>query len=180
MRPLIFVALFSTLAFATPAATLPRGDDQFQLGWSMTEVDSALAANGVEILWRGFDFITAAGSPRAEFVEYRFAVTPDWPSLLWRVTTAYPAPYRREDFDGVRGTLEGLLGTPSDVKHPTPKSGDPEERVSWVDPLTSVQLGARWTEPQDPKVDRMVVTWTDRKLQKVVETQRRKQKQHGR
>jgi len=178
MRPLIVLALFSTVAFATPAATLPRGNDQFQLGWSMTEVDSTLAANNVEILSRGFDHITAAGPPGVGFVEYQFAITPDWPSRLWQVTTAYPAPYRRQDFEGVRGTLEGLLGEPSEVKHP--KTGDPEERVTWVDQLTAVQLGARWTEPQDPQVDRMVVTWTDRKLQKVVETQRRKQKQqHG-
>src|SRR5215831_643210 len=179
MRPLIVLALFSTVAFATPATPLPRGDDQFQLGMSMTQIDSTLSANNVEILSRGFDYITAAGPPGVDFVEYRFAITPDWPSRLWRVTTAYPAPYRREDFDGVRGTLEGLLGQPSEVKHPSPKSGDPEERVTWADPLTAVQLGARWVEPQDPQIDRMVVTWTDRKLQKVVETQRRKQKQHG-
>jgi len=175
---MIFLALFSTVAFASPAATLPRGDDRFQLGWSMTQVDSALAANGIEVVSRGFDFITAAGTPGAEYVEYRFAITPDWPSRLWRVTTVYPAPYKRQDFDGVRGTLEGLLGEPNDVR--PPKGGDLEERVSWVDALTSVQLGARWTEPQDPKVDRMVVTWVDRKLQKAVETQRKKPKRHGR
>jgi hypothetical protein len=180
MRPLIVLALFSTVAFASPAATLPRGDDRFELGWSMTQVDSALSANGVEILSRGFDYITAAGSPGAQFVEYRFATTPDWPSRLWKVTTAYPAPYKRQDFEGVRGTLEGLLGEPSEVKHPSVKAGDPEERVSWVDALTAVELGARWTEPQDPVVDRMVVTWTDRKLQKQIEIQRKKQKQqHG-
>lgn len=177
MRALAFLALFSTVAFASPAATLPRGDDRFQLGWSMTQVDSTLSSNGVEILSRGFDFITAAGAPGVEYVEYRFSITPDWPSRLWRVTTVYPAPYQRQDFDGVRGTLEGLLGEPNEVK--PAKTGDPEERVSWVDALTAVQLGARWTEPQDPKVDRMVVTWTDRKLQKAVENQRRKPKHHG-
>jgi hypothetical protein len=177
---LLALVILSGIAFATPGATLPRGDDRFQLGWTMTEVDSTLSEQGTEILSRGFDFITAAGeAPGVEFVEYRFATTPDWPSRLWKVTTAYAAPYSRQEFEGVRGTLETVLGSPSEEKRPNAKAGDPVERVSWVDQLTAVQLGARWTEPQDPQVDRMIVTWTDRKLQKQVEVERRKQKQHG-
>jgi len=42
--------------------------------------------------------------------------------------------------------------------------------------LTAVQLGARWTGAPDPNADRMMVTWVDRRLQKLVEARRKKDK----
>ena len=50
---------------------------------------------------------------------------------------------------------------------------DPDglHKVTWVDVRTAVQLAARWPERPDPRADRMLLVWTDRQLQKLVEAQ---------
>lgn len=173
--PLLALIAFSGLAFTPPTPELPRGTRDFRLGWANFQVDSALDARGAEILSTGFDFITTAGeSPEIEYVLYSFATTPQGPSFLWKVTVAYRVPYSHEDFEGVLEALRSDLGPPADEHRAAPKAGDLEDRITWVDVRTAVQLGARWHEPQDERADRMLVTWTDRKLQKAVEKQRRK------
>jgi hypothetical protein len=176
MRPALLAGL-AWLALASPvrATPLPRGTDDFRLAWSASQVDSALDARGVEVLSRGFDFVTTAGEQAdVEYVQYSFATTPQGPSFLWKVTVAYRVPYGRDRFESLRDGMIGNFGRPGEVHASDPDAGNFEDRVTWADERTAVQLGARWKEPQDPKVDRMIVTWTDRRLQKLVEVQRRK------
>ena len=107
---------------------------------------------------------------------YSFATTPLGPSFLWKVTVAYRVPYGRDRFETLRDALVGNLGRPGEVHASDPKAGSFDDRVTWADERTAVQLGARWNDPQDPRVDRMILTWTDRRLQKLVEVQRRNKK----
>jgi hypothetical protein len=186
-RFILATLVFSGLAFCLPTGPtradsvppgrpLPRGTGDFRLGWGFSQVDSALAARRAEVISRGQDFITAGGeSPDIEYVLYSFVPMPQSAALLWKVTVAYRVPYGRDDFEAIRNELAEDLGAPADEHAPDVEAGEAEERITWVDSRTAVQLGARWTEPQHDRVDRMLVTWTDRRLQKVVEIKRRAQ-----
>ncbi|HET9325439.1 MAG TPA: hypothetical protein VFQ05_01575 [Candidatus Eisenbacteria bacterium] len=167
---LILLAL-SGLAFAPATQTLPRGTLAFTLGWARSQVDSALADRGVEPISAGSDFITTPGeSPEVEFIEYSFVPMAHRGALLWKVTYGYRVPSDRQVFEGARGTLVGQFGAPHEEHKADVKAGNFEEKLLWVDGLTAVQLGARWTERQDT-ADRMMVTWVDRKLQKQASVQ---------
>jgi hypothetical protein len=172
---LLALLILSGLALAPPAQTLPRGTERFRLGWAAFQMDSALRAREVETLSRGHDFLTTMGEePSVEYVQYSLTTSPLGPSFVWKVTVAYRVPYTRAEFDSLSEVLIAGLGTPAQRQTPDFSAGLTEEKLTWVDALTSVQLGARWNVPQDPRADRMIVTWTDRRLQKVVEVQRRK------
>jgi hypothetical protein len=171
---LLALLALSGLAFA-PAGTVPRGNDIFHLGWSRAQVDSSLAERGIEAQTSGNDFLVTAGqSPEIEYVEYKFLPAPHGTPLLWRVTYAYRVPYDRDVFEGARGTLVGDLGQPSEEHRSDPKAGDVVDKLTWADAMTIVSLGARWPEIQDPTADRMLVTWIDRRLQRMVSVQIRK------
>jgi hypothetical protein len=173
--PLLALLALAGLAFTPATTALPRGTQDFRLGWAYFQVDSALGARGAGVISHGPDYITAAGErPGVEYVLYSFVSTPQGPSFLWKVTVAYQVPYGRAEFDAVRDALLADLGPPADEHRTQPEAGDLEERITWVDLRTAVQLGARWSEIQDARADRMMVTWTDRRLQKLVEVQRRK------
>lgn len=173
--PLLALLALSGLAFTPAPQSLPRGTQDFRLGWAYFQVDSALAAREAEVISTGRDFITAGGEiDGVEYVLYSFFASPQGPTFLWKVTIAYRTPYGRPEFQAVRDALLADLGPPADEHRADPKAGDLEERITWVDPRTAVQLGARWPEIQDARVDRMMVTWTDRRLQKLIEVQRRK------
>jgi len=172
---LLALLALSGLAFAYPATSLPRGTDRFQLGWARFQVDSALAARGIERSSAGADFIVTPGeSPDVEFVQYSFVPSPGGIGFLWKVTTGYRVPYDHDSFEGVRGQLVSDLGPPSEEHRADVAAGDLADRLLWADARTSVQLGARWSPVQDPRADRMLITWIDRQLQKRVEVQLRK------
>src|SRR5262249_53943929 len=177
MRWLVLLLLaLSGLAFSPPTTTLPRGNERFHLGWTRDEVDSAVSARGLQPLTSGVDFITTPGEePEVEYIEYSFVPQAHGPGLLWKVVWGYRVPYDRQMFDGARGTLVGDLGPPADEHQPDPKNGDFVEQLTWADALTTVQLGARWSERQDARVDRMLVTWIDRQLQKKAAVKTREQ-----
>lgn len=171
---LILLAL-SGLAFAPTTRQLSRGTPIFELGWARTQVDSALAARDVKALSVGNDFITTPGETRGvEYVEYKFVPTAHGSPLLWRVTYGYRVPYDREAFESAKGTLVGDLGSPDEEHRSNVKAGDVVDKLTWADAATVVQLGARWTERQDPGADRMLVTWIDRRLQKMASVQQKK------
>lgn len=176
---LVSVLLASSAALASASQLLPRGSHDFQLAYSRAQVDSAITARGLEVISRGPTYIACSNpSPAVEFEQYDFAPTTNGDSRLWRVWIAYRVPYARQDFDSLKTEMEVNLGEPNEMMAPLPSDPTGVYKLTWVDALTSVQLGARWPEHPDPKADRMLVVWTDRKLEKVVEAQRKqKQKQ---
>jgi hypothetical protein len=174
------LALCACLAsFTTTArAEIPRGTDEFTLGVTREQIDSTLSRRGVEVLSRGYDFLTCRG-PTADiaFESYYFLVGPHGSSQLWRVTIAYETPYAAQQLDGKETELRRDLGEPSqETTAPERRFDDnPQRVVIWVDPLTQVQLGGR-VRGADDEADRMLVTWTDRKILKQVEAKRRKER----
>lgn len=174
MRRFPLLLLLWLPCLTAPAHALPRGTDQFRLAAGRAGLDSSLAARGLAVLSSGATHVTSAGdSPLVEFEQYDFAPSVMGAGLLWRVTVAYRVPYSRADFDSLRAALTSDLGEPAQADEPP--AGDPAaiHKVTWVDARTSVQLAARWVERPDPRADRMLVVWTDRRLQKLVEAQRR-------
>ena len=171
---LLLLAL-SGFAFTSVDRSLPRGTDAFSLAMNRTQVDSALAARGVRVLSGGPEHLACIPhEAQVEFEQYAFAPTPHGAGRLWRVTVAYRVPYRKAAFDSLRHALSQALGEPAEEFSP-PDSTE-THRVTWVDPITSVQLAARWPERPDPNADRMLVTWTDRRLQRLVGAMRQKQR----
>jgi hypothetical protein len=174
MRWLALPSLLLIAALASASQLLPRGSHDFQLAYTRGEVDSALTARGAEVISRGPAFIACAGeSPAVEFEQYDFAPSAGGQSHLWRVWIAFRVPYTRADFDSLKTQMEVDLGQPNEVTEPEPADLAGVHKLTWVDPLTSVQLAARWPEHPDPRADRMLVVWTDRRLQKLVEAQRK-------
>jgi len=174
---LLALLALSGLAFA-PAnqQPLPRGNLAFSLGWARTQVDSALASRNAEVISAGSDFISTTGeTPDVEYVEYSFVPMAHRGALLWKVTYGYRIPTNREMFEGAKGTLLGDLGPPQDEHHADVASGDFEDKLTWADASTVVQLGARWTGRQDNS-DRMLVTWVDRRLQKLASIRQKSEK----
>jgi hypothetical protein len=96
--------------------------------------------------------------------------------LLWKVTYGYRVPYGRDVFEGAKGTLIGDLGAPDEEHRSDVQAGDLVDKLTWADAATIVQLGARWPERQDEGADRMLVTWVDRRLQKMASVQIKKTK----
>lgn len=171
---------------ATPApAPLPRGNDEFRLAMSRAQVDSAVAARRLRVLSSGSAFLVCAShNPEVEYEQYSFFQAPHGITFLWRVTIGYRLTTSREDLDIVLAELERRLGEPASdtggAAEPGTATGAPPtptaRQVIWADPLTAVQLGGRWGDDQSRKADRMMVTWTDRRLQRLVDARRKKGK----
>ena len=173
MRWILLCLLIAATA-ASASQPLPRGTLDFQLAFSRSQVDSALAARGVQVISSGPTHVSCDGaSPSVEFEQYEFAPTAGGEAHLWRVTVAYRVPYVRADFDSLERALVGDLGPPSEKNEPAASDLDGVHKVSWVDSRTAVQLAARWPERPDPRADRMLLVWTDRRLQKLVDAERR-------
>ena len=173
------------LAAGSGPPALPRGNELFRLGMSRAQVDSAVAARELEVLSDGPAFLVCASDdPAVEYEQYSFFQAPHGLEILWRVTLGYPLDASRKDLDRVRDRLEQQLGPPAgDTGERLAGEGPPGEeplaparKVTWVDRLTAVQLGARWGAESDRRADRMLVTWTDRRLQRLIEARRKKDK----
>ena len=181
----MFLLVLGVLA-AAPPASLPRGTQAFRLGMFRAQIDSAIAARGVEVISNGTAFLVCASDdPAVEYEQYAFFMAPHGFELLWKVTVGYRLEATRADCDTVRSVLEQRLGPPASdtgaLSHERPAYGTPppisRRQVIWVDAMTAVQLGARWSEDPDQKrADRMLVTWVDRRLQRLVEARNRKEK----
>jgi hypothetical protein len=188
VRPLPIVALLLTVATASAAAPLPRGNGDFRLGSFRAEVDSTVAARGLTVLSSGTAFLACASDdPDVEFEQYSFFQAPHGIVLLWRVTIGYRLGTSRADLDSVLVDLRHDLGEPSSdtgaAAERDPRTEGPlppgARSVIWADPSTAVQLGARWSDEPPQPSDRMMVTWTDRRLQRLVEARRKKGKSGG-
>ena len=172
MRWLSLPLLLLVAALAAASQALPRGSQDFQLAASRSQVDSMIAARGLPVLSRGPTHLACAGASSAvEFEQYDFAPSAGGQGHLWRVMIAYRVPYGRADFDSLQSRLVNDLGDPAEVDAPAANDPDGLHKVTWVDIRTAVQLAARWPERPDPRADRMLLVWTDRQLQKLVEAQ---------
>jgi hypothetical protein len=181
--PIVCWLLLGLLVSAIPgpggpaAATVGRGDDNFWLGMSRTQVDSAVTARRDTVISNGTGFLVCRGSdPAIEYVQYSFLTAPHGLQYLWRVIIGYRLSASTTDFINAREGLIRLLGEPeTDTWKDREAAGDrdalPSETsqlVAWADAMTVVRLGARWSDAPDPSADRMLVTWTDRRLERVV------------
>jgi hypothetical protein len=191
LRPLVrFVLLLAILVGlglaagnARAAERLPRGDHRFRLGMSRAQVDSALTARRETVLSNGVGFLVTAGDdPLTEYVEYRFFRAPHGLETVWRVTIGCRIGASTAEFAAAREGLIRLLGEPAsdswnagDVEAPgAAKPPGIEHSVAWGDGVTGVHLGGRWTDEENRDADRMKVTWTDRRLQRIVAANARK------
>lgn len=186
MRPhLASSLLLGLLLTAAPELRAPsaetrlvRGDDNFWLGMSRVQVDSAVTARRDAVISSGAEFLVCGSpDPAIEYVEYSFLQAPHGLQYLWQVTIGYQRTASTTDFANAREGLIRMLGDPVTDSW---KAGDEGSRsdsrpaemnqlVAWADPMTIVRLGARWTNAPDSSADRMLVSWTDRRLQRVVE-----------
>ena len=178
------VLAFGILGFG-PSATLPRGNDHFRLGMSRSQVDSAVAARGLSVISDGTAYLVCASDdPMVEYEQYSFFRAPHGTDYLWKLTIGYRLTVSTADYAAVREVLRRQLGEPATDSWDAggaPSSDDSRraataQQAIWADASTTVQLGARWTGAPDPNADRMMVSWSDRRLQRLVEARRRKDK----
>jgi hypothetical protein len=155
---------------------------------SRAQVDSAVAARRLAVISSGGAHLVCASSdPAAEYEQYSFFQGPHGMVFLWKVTVGYRLGASPADLDPVFAELSRQLGPPASDSgaEPGPASaaGAPPppsaRQVIWADPLTAVQLGARWNDGPPHPADRMMVTWTDRRLQRLVEARRRQGRPEG-
>jgi hypothetical protein len=125
-------------------------------------------------------FLVCSGAERnIEYVQYSFWRAPHDLDLLWRVTIGYRLGATTRDFADARDRLVRVLGEPQREAAADPGATNQAragmQLVSWDDPFISVSLGARWTDHPDPGADRMLVTWTDRRMQKLMQARGKKE-----
>lgn len=184
MRLRAFLFAIGLMSVAAPAlATLPRGNHNFRLGMDRAQVDSALTARKVPIISNGTAFLVCGSEdPLVEYEQYSFFRVPHGADILWRVTIGYRLNASPADYAAAREDLLRTLGEPTTD---TWKAGDEvppleqqkvmmSQRVIWADAAVVVQLGGRWSDAQDASADRIIVGWTDRRLQRLVEARRKK------
>jgi hypothetical protein len=164
----LFGLVLPLLAHASGA--LPRGDDRFWLGMTRAQVDSAVAARGDSVITDDTAFLVCGGGdPDVEYVQYSFFRAPHDVDLLWRVTYGYRHGATSAEFARAREGLTRVLGEPQRASNDEGRSGETTQMLAWGDEFISVSLGARWSEHPDPNADRMLVTWIDRRLQKLMQ-----------
>jgi hypothetical protein len=181
--PIVVLAL--AVLGAAPSPGLPRGNEDFRLGMLRAQVDSAVAARKLDVISNGTAFLVCASDdPAIEYEQYSFFHAPHGIELLWKVTVGYRLETTHADLDTVRGELVKTLGPPASdtgaLSGETPAYGTPrpasQRKVTWVDPMTAVMLGARWSDQPPQPSDRMLVTWIDRRIQRLIEARRKKDK----
>ena len=186
MSPLpLLILAFSVFTASSAPPSLPRGTEDFRLGTSRAQTDSAVAARNLPVISQGSAFLVCGSDdPAVEYEQYSFFQAPHGLTRLWKVTIGYRIGTTREDLDLVLAELSRQLGEPaSDAGGASGQktlAGAPVQpaarQVIWVDLETAVQLGARWGAEHEREADRMMVTWTDRRLQRLVEARRKQGK----
>ena len=165
---------------AIPSRPLPRGDRMFTLGMTRAAFETLATERGIEILSDQAGFLaTTSDRDQVEFERYAFLGQGGAKPVLWRATIAYRVPYARPDFALIEAELRALLGDPTEVSEANDHELGrvPSRAVSWTDGITAVQLAGRWPEVQDPRADRMLVTWTDRKMKRAVDAVRKRERE---
>ncbi len=182
MRPGL-ILVFAVGILGAAASPLPRGDDRFWLGMTRAQVDSAVSVRGLSVISSGASFLACmSDDPAVDYEQYAFFPAPHGMFLLWRVTIGYRIGASPAEFTAVRGELMRQLGERVSDSWDADAEASPAEsrptataqRVIWADPFTTVQLGARWSGAPDRSADRMMITWTDRRLQRLVDAGRKR------
>lgn len=168
----------------TVAPPLPRGNEDFRLGMSRAQVDSAVTARALTVVSSGSAYLVCASDdPAVEYEQYSFFRAPHGMVFLWKVTIGYRLGATREDLDSLLVVMRKSLGDPASdtgagatetgtgIGSPPPPPG--ARQVIWADRSTAVQAGARWSDEAPGPADRMMVTWVDRRLQRLVEARAR-------
>jgi hypothetical protein len=165
------------------ADTLARGDKNFWLGMTRAELDSAITARGVNVISDGTAFVACTSDENGvEYEQYAFIQSASGQEFLWRVTIGYRLEATPKNYLDARNQLITSLGTP---KSDSWKQGDDgvngdgtpvatSQKTVWVDRYTTVQIGGRWTNAPDRGPERMLVSWTDRRFQKVMNARHKK------
>lgn len=183
--PLLLALALAALGATPEPAALPRGDRHFALRMSREEVDSLITARKVNVISRGMTFLACESEdPRVEYEQYTFYMPMRGFTQLWKVTIGYRLTATSDDYAEVRDSLRVRLGEPLSEGREADSPdifGNPgpirSARASWADPATAVQLGGRWSDSPDRSADRMMVTWTDRRLQRMVDVRRKNGRQ---
>jgi hypothetical protein len=179
----IVLALALGVFAAGSAPPLPSGNGHFRLGMSRAQVDSAVSSRGMEVISGGLTFLACrSDDPAVEYEQYSFFPMPHGMLILWKVTIGYRLDASAADFAAARDELKRLLGKPASDSWAARDDEAPKEdrpgpsagQAIWADPLTTVQLGARWSTAPDRNAERMMLTWTDRRLQRLVEARRKR------
>lgn len=185
MLSLPLIALAVGVLGSAPVVSLPQGNEHFRLGMSHAQVDSAVAQRGLRVISDGTAYLVCASDDEAiEYEQYSFFQIPHGKDILWKVTLGYRLDVSIVDYALVRERLKSQLGEPaadSWVARPAPAPGDPKpeptsQRAVWADEHTAVQIGARWTGAPDANADRMMVSWVDRRLQRLIDARHKKEK----
>lgn len=167
---------------ADSAPPLPSGNGHFRLGMSRAQVDSAVSSRGMEVISSGLTFLACrSDDPAVEYEQYSFFQMPHGMLILWKVTIGYRLDASAADFAAARDELKRRLGEPAsdswvvgDAAPNGSRPGPSAGQAIWADPFTTVQLGARWSTAPDRNAERMMLTWTDRRLQRLVEARRKR------
>jgi len=166
--PLMALLALAGCAALAGAAELPRGNDRFRLGMTRAELQAKLQERRVEPLSNARLVVaTTSADPDVEYERYVF-VPAAGAEVLAEVTLAYRLPFNRTRFDAVMEDLLLELGEPNEHVAPGQGTDRALETMIWTDGRVAVRLGARWTEQQDPRSDRMMVTWTDLRMRQAV------------
>lgn len=161
-------------------ADIPRGNDDFTLGSSPEQVRARIDERGLEVFSTGIDVVSCSSDdPRIEYETYEFFPGPHGITSLWRVTIAYRMPYPAEWVSDTETELAEVLGPPdsSGAISQGMFDEDPARLVVWGDARTQVKVGGRPNGAKTETIDRLYVTWTDRKLQRTIDARRRHDRQ---
>ena len=187
MRTLLLVILMllslSTATAAAPAAApaaaeLSRGPGPLLLGMTRTEANAAFQHHHIEVMSESNGIVAVlSADPAIEFERYAFvAANTDQQPRLWQITISYRLPYDRSLFDTVEKELRRKLGDPVPEAANNVDEAAGFEHRAWNDGKVAVMLVAQPNQSQDDESERMLVVWTDRRLQAAARAQARPDK----
>ncbi len=171
IEALLLCFLFATFSNPLDAGDLPRGTPVFTLGMSREELDSRILQRGLQRISEAHGVVSfSTDVPDGEFERYAFMRAPvDSQIVLWQATIAYKFPVDSTVFRRVAEQLESVLGPPRIVRGGREPGGrliGLHERA-WTDDRVTVRLAVRWSPESDLNTDRMLLTWTDLRLQRM-------------
>lgn len=164
----LLIAVFSN---PPDAVELPRGTPGFTLGMSREELNSRILQRGLHRISEAGGMVAVSTDIRdGDFEKYAFVRAPeDSQLILYQATVAFRFPADSTVFHRVAEELRASLGAPRIARGDRDLLGRMiglHERT-WTDDRVVVRLAVRFSEEPDPNTDRMQLTWTDLRLQRI-------------